>query len=101
MQVAGQAKSPGAQVAVLAVVGGVDTRQAGQRFREAAPAKGLDFIAGDDAGRIGDLILFLLVFGGADNGHIQQLLQTQGGELVFLRSNCRAGQQRRSRQNQR
>ena len=75
--VARQAEAAHADIAVLAVVAGVHTRQAGQRLGQRAPAKGADLLPGDHAHRRRHLALLLLVFGRADDGHFHQLIQAE------------------------
>ena len=60
-QVARQSKTAHSQVSVLAIVGGVHTRQAGQRLRQRSPAEVLDVLARDHTDRRADLALLLLI----------------------------------------
>ena len=101
VEVAGQAEAACTDVAVLAVVGDVDTRQAGQRLVDAAPAEGPDVVTGDDAHGRGHLVLPLLVLRCADNGDVQQFLQAELRDVGIRAERRQRGHQQRQAGQQR
>jgi hypothetical protein len=86
IEVARQAETTRAEVAVLAVVGGVDAGQAGERLVDRAPAERADFVARNDAHGGRHFALLLLVLRRTGHRQVHQLFETQRRQVRGLRS---------------